>query len=41
MHVKIPRYFLHFAFLGFRFLQPEFVNANEINHDILRANTLF
>ena len=35
-----PRIF-HFVILGFRSLQPEFAHANEINHDILRANTLF
>ena len=28
-------------FLGFRSWQPELAHANEINHDILRANTLF
>ena len=31
----------HFVILGFRSLQPEFAHANEINHDILRASTLF
>ena len=31
----------HFVILGFRSLQPELANANEINRDILRANTLF
>ena len=31
----------HFVILGFRSLQTEFARANEINHDILRANTLF
>ena len=31
----------HFVILGFRSLQPEFAHANEINHDIIRANTLF
>ena len=35
-----PRIF-HFVILGFRSFQPEFAHANEINHDILRANTLF
>ena len=28
----------HFVILGFRSLQPEFGHANEINHDIHRAN---
>ena len=31
----------HCVILGFRSLQPEFAHANEINHDIIRANTLF
>ena len=33
--------FFHFVILGFHSLQPEFAHANEINHDIFRANTLF
>ena len=33
--------FFHFLILGFRSLQPDLAHANEINHDILRANTLF
>ena len=31
----------HFVILGFRSLQPEYAHANENNHDILQANTLF
>ena len=31
----------HFVILGFRSLQSELALANEINHDILRENTLF
>ena len=31
----------HFVILGFRSLQPALAHANEINRDILRANTLF
>ena len=31
----------HFVILGLRSLKPEFAHANEINHDILRAYTLF
>ena len=35
--------FLYFSFviLGFRSLQPELARANEINHNIQLANTLF
>ena len=31
----------HFVILGFRSLQPELAHENDINRDILRANTLF
>ena len=33
--------FFHFVNLGFRSLQLELAYANEINHDIDLANTLF
>ena len=33
--------FFHFVILGFRSLQHELAHGNEINRDILRANTLF
>ena len=39
-----PRYgqrIFHFVILGFRSLQPELACANEINHNIHLANTLF
>ena len=34
------RCIVHFVTLGFRSLQPELAHANEIIHDILRANTV-
>ena len=41
--VRVPLWarIFHFVILGFRSLQPELAHANEINHDILRVNTLF
>ena len=33
--------FFHFVIHGFRSLQLELAHANEINHDIHLANTLF
>ena len=40
--VRVPLWarIFHFVILGFRSLQPEFAHANEINHDILRANSV-
>ena len=41
--VRVPLWtrIFHFVILGFRSLQPELAYTNEINHGILRANTLF
>ena len=41
--VQVPLWarIFHFVILGFRSLQPELAHANEINHAILQANTLF
>ena len=41
--IRVPLWtrIFHFVILGFRSLQPEQAHANEINHDKLRANTLF
>ena len=41
--VRVPLWtrIFHFVIVGFRSLQPELAHANEINHDILRANNLF
>ena len=33
--------FFHFVILGFRSLQSELARANEINHNIHLANTMF
>ena len=41
--VQVPLWanIFHFVILGFRSLQRELAHANEINHAILRAKTLF